>query len=241
MWRLCVAEWLSPAAPLPLCFIGGAADEKRESALSLRGPAPHTHSKACWEPVAMTVSADRERAMERKTCGAAKWQFSAGKEDLNHMFHSHWGQREYFGTFWQFFCTVPQNRPAVTCNWKSYFVFWLNIRILLLIFEVSGALSAHILLQWLKVLSDLLMRDLKKRCVCVTPDFSWTRHPVVLVICDFLLLFVSFSSFFSSVIPFLPLLLHLLSLSVRGQSSQQFSQLLSTSSSLPFSCYPSGF
>lgn len=67
---------------------------KRESALPPGPGAPQTHSKACWEPVAMTASGDRERAEERKeaaewtqACGVAKQQFSAGKEDLNHMFY----------------------------------------------------------------------------------------------------------------------------------------------------------
>lgn len=52
---------------------------KRESALPPGPGAPQTHSKACWEPVAMTASGDRERADERKeaaewtqACGAAK-------------------------------------------------------------------------------------------------------------------------------------------------------------------------
>lgn len=91
--------WLNDFPPQPQChyaLLEGAADEKRESALPPGPGSPQTHSRACWEPVAMTASGDREGAERRKeatewtqTCGAAKWQFSAGKEDFNHMFHSH--------------------------------------------------------------------------------------------------------------------------------------------------------
>ncbi|KAM7367560.1 hypothetical protein PAMP_013849 [Pampus punctatissimus] len=65
-------------------LLEGAADEKKRDGSPSGGPAPHTHSKACWEPVAMTASgqqgeSDGEEGGERmQTCGAVKWQFSAG-------------------------------------------------------------------------------------------------------------------------------------------------------------------
>lgn len=101
---------------------------KRESQLSLRGQGtPQTRSKACWELVAMTASGDRETAEERKeatewtqTCGAAKWQFSAGKEDLNHMFDSHTEvSASILGHPHSSYAQIPE---IVTCDWKSTFV-----------------------------------------------------------------------------------------------------------------------
>lgn len=36
-----------------------------------------------------TAEGRKEATEWMQTCGAAEWQFSAGKEDLNHMLHSH--------------------------------------------------------------------------------------------------------------------------------------------------------
>lgn len=74
-------------------LLEGASDEKRASALPPGPGAPQTHSKACWEPVAMTAASDRERGRRPQSADRHVEQpngnFSAGKEDLNHMFHSH--------------------------------------------------------------------------------------------------------------------------------------------------------
>lgn len=92
---LCGSTTFPPQPQRHYVLLEGAVDEKRESALPPGPGAPQTHSKACWEPVAMTAASNRERGEERKE--ATKWKqveqansnFSAGKTDLNHMFPSH--------------------------------------------------------------------------------------------------------------------------------------------------------
>lgn len=104
MWQLCVDKWLSSAASLPLCFIG-PADEKRVSSPSMARGSMHslqTLLGVCRHDCMGQHKRADESTAWMQTCGAAKWQFSAGKEDVNHKLRS-------AGVFWDT-VAVPVHR-----------------------------------------------------------------------------------------------------------------------------------
>ena len=100
------AVWLNdfPLCPTAIMFYCKGLLMKRKSALA-KGLGGSTHSQrsllgACRREFLDRLGESGEKeGRSPQTCGAAKWQFSAGKKDLNHMF-----QLEYFGTASQSLC-----------------------------------------------------------------------------------------------------------------------------------------